>query len=217
MRDFFAYDGSFVRFMTHAVDLVVLSFLFIVCSLPVFTAGAAFSALYYSVNKVIRHDRGYVFKEYFKAFKQNFRQSTIIWAILIIAYTVLGTECYLMYQYAIKGQTIGYLYFPLMIIVALIVVWTLYLFPYIARFNNSTKAIMKNAALMAIANIGSSLFLFVMFVLFVLLIVAWPLLAFLVPGAYTLILNRRLEKVFLKYMTEEDIAAEAERNREYKN
>ena len=80
-----------------------------------------------------------------------------------------------------------------------------------------TKAVLKNAGLIAIANLPWTLLLFVLYLVSV--FVAWliPPTIMLVPGVYMVLANLVLERVFRKYMTEEDLAAEEERNREYFN
>lgn len=217
MKEFFDLEGPFFRTMTQIVDLVYVSLLFLLCCIPVFTAGASMTALYYTVHKTIKHGHSYVTREFFGAFKRNFKQATLVWLLLMLFYGVVGTECYLMYQYAIKGQAIGKIYIVLMVVIALVVIWNLYLFPYIARFSNSTKQIMKNAAFFAAGNMLRSVLLFVLLIFFVLLVVSWPGLVFVLPGLYAFIMERGMEKIYGKYMSEEDKKAEEERNREYKN
>ena len=74
------------------------------------TAGAATTALYYTVNKVIRNNRSYIGREFWHAFKTNFRQSTIVWLILLLLYAIMGFDCYVMYQYAKAGVALGKIY-----------------------------------------------------------------------------------------------------------
>ena len=80
-----------------------------------------------------------------------------------------------------------------------------------------TKAVLKNSGLIAIANLPWTLLLFVLYLVSV--FVAWliPPTIMLVPAVYMVLANLVLERVFRKYMTEEDLAAEEERNREYFN
>lgn len=217
MKDFFDIDGPFFQTIIRIVDMAYVTCLFIICCLPVFTIGAAWTSLYYTVHKTLRHGHGYVGEEFFGAFKKNFKQSTIVWLLLVVIYGVLGTECYLMYQYAILGQAIGKIYIALMIVIAFVVAWNIYLFPYIARFENKTSELLKNAAFFAAGNFGYTLLLFVLLVFFMLLVVSWPVLIVLLPALYAIICERCLEKVFAKYMSKEDLEAEFERNREYKN
>ncbi len=217
MKDFFDLDGPFFQGIIYIVDMAYATCLFLLCSLPIITIGASWTALYYTMHKTIRHGHGYVGEEFFSCFKQNFKQSTLVWLLLLAIYGVLGTECYLMYQYAILGQAIGKSYILLMIVIAFVVVWNLYLFPYIARFENKTSVVLKNAAFFAFGNFVPSLIMFVLLVFFMLLIVSWPVLVVLLPAVYGAICERLLEKIFVRYMSEEDKKAEEERNKEYKS
>ena len=97
------------------------------------------------------------------------------------------------------------------------VIWCIYLFPYMARFINTNKIIMKNAAFMAILNLPRTLLLGLLLLVFGLIVYIFPIAIFIVPALYTWVSNRILEKIFRKYMSEEDKAAEDEMNREYKN
>ena len=65
----------------------------ILCWLTSFLAGPATTALYYAVNKVIRHGRSYLWKEYWHAFKSNFKQAAL--AALILTGVVLFLGCLL--------------------------------------------------------------------------------------------------------------------------
>ena len=79
---------------------------------------------------------------------------------------------------------------------------------YAARFNNTIKAIMKNAALIALVNIPRVLLLLVFFVVSVLVVyMIWPMI-FIMPAVLFWLMDNNLEKVFRKYMTPEDLAAE---------
>lgn len=86
----FLSDNSVLgRFMMLVFDIVLLHFLWILCSLPLFTVGASTTALYYSCMKRIRTGEGYVWRNFFHAFKDNFRQATCIWLLLLAVAFVL--------------------------------------------------------------------------------------------------------------------------------
>lgn len=96
-----------------------------------------------------------------------------------------------------------------------VAMWVVYLFPYIARFRNTTKAVIKNCALIAIANFPRTILLFLLFTVTVIVFFFVPLGMIFAPGIYMWVANRILEQVFCKYMTPEDLKAEEERNSEY--
>ena len=197
MGDFFNVDNKFFQGLGKIIDVICLSaFWFFLC-IPIVTAGAATTALYYTVNKVIRNNRSYIGREFWHAFKTNFRQSTIVWLILLLLYAIMGFDCYVMYQYA--------------------TMWAIYLFPYIARFENQTKMILKNAALIALGNLWKTLLLFVLLLAAAFAVYIFPPAVFIIPCVYMLLANFILEKIFQKYMSPEDLEAEKERNMEYFN
>lgn len=217
MGSIFNLDNKFFQGVNKVIDCVCLSVLWLICCIPVVTAGAATTALYYAVNKVIRNGRGYIWAEYWHAFRANFKQSTIVWLILLAAGLIMGIDTYIMYQFGEAGEKVGVLSIVFIILLAFELMWGIYLFPYIARFENTTKVILKNAALIAIGSLFKTILLFaLLMVVWFLVWLIFPSIMFL-PAVYMLIANVVLEKIFRKYMSAEDIAAEEERNREYYN
>ena len=89
MGRFFDLDSPLMSALNKLADLISLNILVIICSLPVFTIGASMTALHYVVLKMVRNEEGYIIKSFFKSFKQNFRQATIIWLILLVLIGVL--------------------------------------------------------------------------------------------------------------------------------
>ena len=194
-----------------------MSVLWFVCSIPLFTIGASTTALYYTVNKCLRYDRGYVSSEFFSAFKSNFKQSTIVWLILVVIYAILGFDYYVMKQFAEAGEKIGQLYIIFFVFAVIVSMWAFYVFPYMARFANTTKNVFKVTLYMAISNVHWTIILTVLFIAMCLGIYLFPPVAIVMPALYNLLKNIALEHVFKKFMSPEDIAAEEERNRNFYN
>ena len=193
MGKFFNYDSPIMTTINKVVDCFFLSLMWLVFSIPLVTIGASTTALYYTVNKVIRHDRSSIWKEFWGSFKQNFNQSTIVWLILCVLYYILFTNC------------------------IILMLWTSYLFPYIARFTNTTKNILKISGFLFVRHFLTSLLLVVLFTVALVIIYLFFPAIFLVPAFYMLVAGFLLENVFKRYMSEEDLAAEEERNRVYYN
>lgn len=217
MGELFNLDNKFFQGINKIIDCVCLSFLWLLLCIPVVTAGAATTALYYTVNKVIRNNRSYIWKEFWHAFRTNFKQSTLVWLILIFIYAIMGIDCYIMFQFAKAGVSYGSLYIVFAMLMLIVTMWANYLFPYMARFENTLKAVLKNCVIIALLNLGKS---FVLLVLLLAALVAayvfFPAIMIL-PAVYMLLANLILEKVFVKYMKPEDIEAEKERNEEFFN
>ena len=84
MNRFFNMDNKFFVFMGRVADLLLLNFLCILCCIPVVTAGASITALYYVTLKMARDEESYIARSFFRSFKQNFKQSTIINIIMLL-------------------------------------------------------------------------------------------------------------------------------------
>ena len=79
MNSFFNYEGPFFNVLNRLSDLVILNVLWFICCLPIVTIGASTTALYYVTIKIVNDEDAYVAKNFFKSFRQNFLQSTVIW------------------------------------------------------------------------------------------------------------------------------------------
>jgi len=217
MGEIFNLDNKFFRGVSKIIDCVWLSMLWFMCCIPVFTIGAATTALYYTVNKSIKNDRGYASSEYFSAFKSNFKQSTVIWLVFLVIYALLGFDYFAMKAYADAGVEIGKMYIAFLVFGVIVTMWGFYVFPYIARFENTTKNVLKNTLFIAISNIHWTIGMTVLFIAMWVGIYLFPPVALAMPVLYQLLKNLAIEHVFKKYMTPEDLALEEERNRNFYN
>lgn len=147
----FNYDGPLMHFLNKLSDVVILNILFLVCCIPVFTIGASCTALYSVTLKMAKNEESYVTKTFFKAFKDNFKISTVCWLILALIGVLL------LIDYRIAPQMFKGLAFVLQAVFAalgiVLSIVFLYIFPYIARFENTIKNSFKNAILIGILNL----------------------------------------------------------------
>lgn len=172
MGRFFNMDNKFFVFMGKVADLCLLNLVCILCCIPVVTAGASLTALYYVTMKMVRNEEAYIFRSFFKSFKQNFRQATVINLIMLVAALVLYLDTKIVGGMGNSfGKILGII-FAMFTMVYLIIF--LYLYPVLAKFYNSIKNTFKNAILMGIRHLP---YTFVM-----LAISACPLLILLIPS-----------------------------------
>lgn len=94
MNDFFDLDAPLFRFLTRVADMVILSLLWLIGSLPLFTLGISSTALYYAVNKSLIEDRGTVSEEFFRAYRRSFRQATLSFLALAVPESILLADCF---------------------------------------------------------------------------------------------------------------------------
>ena len=215
MSDIFNYDNKLMQGLDKFFNVCYLSIVWLLACIPIVTIGAANTALYYTANKVLKHNRGYVWKDFWGAFRANFKQSTIVWLVTLGLTLLMCFDTYVMWKFAAAGYGIGKIYIFFTIVLAFVIMWAVYVFPYIGRFANTTKAIMKNALLLAFAHLPKTLLVFAMFVGCAVLLYLFGFLIVLLPGLYMGIKSYIMEGIFRKYMSEEDRESEDERNREY--
>lgn len=155
----FSMDNPFFQFIGKLVDLVWLNILTLVCCLPIFTAGAALSAMYSVLLKMALKEDGVITKPFFRAFKKNLKDSVKIWIPSLFILLVMAMNIYLVY----KGILSSYpsLFIPVGISIGIIsiavIIFLNYALALLARYDSSVKQTVKNAALLAIAYFPRSL------------------------------------------------------------
>lgn len=161
MENFFNPDGSIMKALSRIADIAILNLLWLICSLPVVTAGAATTALLSITLKMVRNEESYIFRGYIKALKRNFKQSTIIWLILMVIMAVLGTDYYIISHW---DSQLRYSLLTIIILAGLILLFVeLYVFALIAKFENTIGEYLKNAALMSIRHLPYTMILALIF------------------------------------------------------
>ena len=151
----FSYDSKFSQIMLKLCYGCYLNLLWMVCSLPVFTAGAATAALYDVTLRLAREEAPPLTRQIFKAFRENFRQATILWLILLGIGALLGADGYILYHLykstAGMVSVICTLGLALIIVAAIAyVIVLIYVFPLVASVKNTNFAMLKNALLIGI-------------------------------------------------------------------
>mgnify|MGYP001080092822 CR=1 FL=1 len=206
----FKLDNKFFEVVNKIVDSIYASLIWMVFSLPIFTLGASTTALYYTVHKSIKGNRGYVWRSFWSSFKSNFKQTTIMWVIMMVVFSFLFTDYQIMSAYLKQGSPLGmlsYFFFMLMLFWG---IWCVYIFTYTARFENGIKAIMKNTAIIAVINLPWSILVLVLLAASLLVMYLVPFVITFLPAGLICIYDIILEKIYRKYMSEEDLKREIE-------
>ena len=155
MNTIFEFDSPLMHFVNRFASLVVLNFLFLLTSIPVFTIGASLTALYDVVFRLDTPREGKVFSAYFLAFRKNFKQSTPTWLLLL---AIIAVSCVNMVYFSNMSGTFGYLLFLISAAILVNVVLVLsYVFPLISQFDNTFFNNLKNSLLLCIANLPRTL------------------------------------------------------------
>ena len=155
MNTIFEFDSPFMHFINRFASLVVLNFLFLLTSIPIFTIGASLSALYDVVFRLDTPREGKVFSAYLLAFRNNFRQSTPAWLLMLVT---IAVSCVNMVYFSNMSGTFGYLLFLISatVLVNCVLVFG-FLFPLISQFDNTFFNTLKNSLLLCVANLPRAL------------------------------------------------------------
>ena len=145
MSNLFNLDGPVLQFMNKIVYSVYLNILWFICCIPVVTAGASTTALFYVTLKISRNEEGNITKAFFHSLKANLRQATKIWLILLSLAMILGIDGYVLYHMRFENVfwTLCTAVFCVAAVAYAIVL--MYIFPLLARFDNTVGAMFKNA------------------------------------------------------------------------
>ncbi len=219
MGSFFSLDGGVFRTLSRLADLVIINILWLVCCIPVFTIGASTTAMYYVCLKMADNEEGYMFKDFFKSFRMNFKQGTGLTMMILAVLTVLGADLYIalhLSQNMISMQ--NYIRIPVIGAAILLFFVAEFLFPVLAKFDNTVKNTIRNAFLMEVSNIGwfllitcVNLIIPAIAVLLPQMFVDFGIVWFLIGGSGTAFINSYMfKKVFGKYIKTESKAENQE-------
>lgn len=142
MESWFSVESPFFQWLSKLADRILINILFVVSALPVITAGAAATALYYTTARLER-DEGHIWQDYWKAFRTNFKQATILWMILLVGGLLIGFSVLYYLKVDNPGGTIGF-----WLVAVLFFVWAAtcsWVFPLQSRFENPSVNTLKNA------------------------------------------------------------------------
>lgn len=152
MVEIFNLDNPLWRFMGKVFDMMVLTVLWVLTSLPLFTIGASTTALYYVGMKLAKDQEGYVIKDFFHSFRENFRQATIMSLVLAGIGIFLITDLLWYYQFKSGAGVVALSIFS--ILTVLYVMILTYVFPLLARCQAGIRKIFLMAFMIAVKNFG---------------------------------------------------------------
>lgn len=169
---FFSLDSPLMQGLSRMADLMWLNVLAVVCCIPIVTAGASMTALHYMVLKMVRNEECYITKGFFKSFKENFKQSTIIWLIQLVVMAILAIDFYVMYQNKSQFQMIWQVL--IMIVVVLVVMTSTFVYPVLAKFDNTVVKTIKNALYISILQFPKVILMVIMSIVPIVILLISP-------------------------------------------
>lgn len=145
MRNFLNPEAPIMVFITTTAFSMYLGVLWLICCLPIVTVGASTTALFTVTLKMVKNEEGNVTAQFFKAFKSNFKQSTIVWLILLVLGVALGVDGYVLYRLRFENKFWTILTAAYMIVLVAYAIISMYIYPLMAHFENTIPAMFKNS------------------------------------------------------------------------
>ncbi|HAE16889.1 MAG TPA: hypothetical protein DCG51_10120 [Erysipelotrichaceae bacterium] len=208
----FSYDSKFSQLFVKLSYACWLNMMWMICSLPIITIGASTTALYSVTLKIADETESNITRQFIHAFRSNFKQSTRLWILLLIAGLLIGGDFYVVMH--MRSMSTGImaiiwtLNLALLIAVSIIyVVVLIYIFPLIARFENTDQAMLKNSLLIGIHYLFCTIVVAAIhFVMFYAVVAVFTPLILFGEGLCALLSSYMLINVFrvISYRPEED-------------
>lgn len=172
LEKMFNYENPVWQFMNRVADLLILNILFLLFSVPIITIGASYTALSYTMLKIVRKEDTYVWRDFWSSFKSNFKQATAMWLIAIPFVFFLSFDLIMWFNdptllpKPLKVTTV--------IVVFIVASIVIYAFPILSHFDNTVRNTLKNAFLVAAINIPYTIYFMVLMVLPIALVMIVP-------------------------------------------
>lgn len=196
-------ESKLMIFLNRITDYLILTLLWILCCIPIFTIGASTTAMFYTSFKMLDNEDSYVTRCFFKSFKENFKQSTLLWLLAVAILVFLWVD-FRFYSSLDAGvmRFVGLVVFGFLL--ALYAIMMLYLFPYVSRFHCTFKQSLKVSLLLGIRHLPTTIFMAIVDAAIVFVCLYYLILFMFMPGFLCLANSFLLRRVFKKYMPEKE-------------
>lgn len=195
-------DSKFSQFIYALLDYVKLGLAFLLFSIPGFTAGAAAAAVMTVGMRIERKEAPTIFRPFWQAFRENFRQGTVLTLLFMLVIGVLAADWYILMQ--MEGTPLIRLLCAVIFVLALMTATLmLWVFPTLARFQLTNRQIIHNAVIHMLSRFPQTLLALAAavggFILAALFPQVMPIITFFVPAFVVWYMSGTCVKQFRKF------------------
>jgi uncharacterized membrane protein YesL len=144
-------------------DVMILNLITLVMCVPIITAGAALTAKDYMCYKLVKNEEGGILKGFFHSFKQNFKQATIIWLVMMVVMGIAGFD--MLFAYGLEGEGTGIVRAIMMAAGFFVFIACIMIFPVLARFDNTIKGTIKSGIHMTVAILPRAVLMGILYII----------------------------------------------------
>ena len=208
-------DSPIMSFLARVADLVILNVLWLLCCLPVVTAGASTTAMYHVVRHLQEESISSVTRDFFRSFKSDFRQATPVYLLLLIPTAAVVMNAWILS--AQSSDVVPVYVRAIWMVSALMLTFVVsFVYPVMAYFDDTVWKTLRTAAVLAVAklprtvlisaiNLLPIIMLFVSLPFFLRISIFW----LLIGGSLTAYLNMLILRPVFKKIIDERPSADA--------
>ena len=205
-RNLLKPDSALMITMTRITDCIFLSLFWLLCSIPVITAGASFAALYDASYRALRKNEQNSWQRFFHVFKENWKAGILPTIVFLLACWGLMKAVIGLWNLAVAG-TMSWMLFSALAFVGVVLLGMLsVLFPVLSRFENSLGALLKNTVFLSLANLPRTALLGIINAAALFLCARLVVPLFFLPSLAALFGSFAIEPMFKPYMNDENAA-----------
>ena len=208
-------DSPIMSFLARVADLVTLNVLWLLCCLPVVTAGASTTAMYHVVRHLQEESISSVTRDFFRSFKSDFRQATPVYLLLLIPTAAVVMNAWIL---SAQSSDIVPVYVrAIWMVSALMLTFVVsFVYPVMAYFDDTVWKTLRTAAVLAVAKLPRTVLISAINLLpIIMLFVSLPFFLrssifwLLIGGSLTAYLNMLILRPVFKKIIDERPGADA--------
>ena len=170
----FALESPLMQGLTKLADLIILNFLTVICFIPVITIGASLTAMNFVALKIVRDEESSIIKTFFRSFKENFKQATVLWIIHLLVIALLAYD-FVIIRYNMTDLP-AWTGTALIVVTGVVYLLMLHVFPLQSKFVNTIGKTLKNSVLIGIMTFPKTILMGVIWLIPVIIVIKFPII-----------------------------------------
>ena len=163
-------DSRIMIFLSRVADLVILNILWLVCCVPVVTIGASTTAMYHVIRHWQKDSVSSIMRDFFQSFKEDFKQATPVYLILLIPTVAVVINAMLIFNPENSAAVPSYLLVIWFISALILLFISSFVYPVMAFFADTLFKTLRNAMVLALANLPRTILISILNLLPVILL-----------------------------------------------
>lgn len=198
----FNYNNPIIVFMVRLANMMIVSFYWVLCCIPVVTVLPACAALYHCVTRVVMAGGSGVTRDFFRSFKAALKPGVALTVIveIVAALVYLGIRTGMRIW---DVNLFGTVYMALGVLVGILCVTILiYLPPVLSRFEGGISIVLRLAMYFSGRRVFVSIWYALLLAMGIWFVDFFPPALFVIPALYTDLIRGGVEKSMKRYIEE---------------